>query len=91
MTSQPGKTSQSQERHTPGHETQGMSQSDWAEYAKRLQAERDALRAQQKELVEALEDIRAELEQANGGKGPSLPLSARILGIARTALAKHGR
>ena len=47
----------------------------------------ERLRAANKALVEALTDVRDELEQANGGKGPSLPLSVHILTIVCAALA----
>lgn len=48
----------------------------------------DALLFEHDALAEAMERIRDELQQANGGKGPNLPLSIYVLGIACSALAQ---
>ena len=48
--------------------------------------ELQARRAAEAKAVEALREIRTELQQANGGKGPNLPLSQHILQIALAAL-----
>lgn len=40
------------------------------------------------ELLGVLRDIRDELEQANGGKGPNSVLSLNILAYVRAAIAK---
>lgn len=43
--------------------------------------------AKVKRLREALERVRDEIQQANGGKGPTLPLSVHILELICAALA----
>ena len=43
---------------------------------------------QRDELLGVLRDIKDELEQSNGGKGPNSTLSLHILAYARDAIAK---
>ena len=48
----------------------------------------DRLKDTNAELLGVLRDIRDELEQANGGKGPQSVLSQHILNYTRSAIAK---
>jgi hypothetical protein len=56
--------------------------------AKKAEALFSRLERERVELIEALQTIADELQQSNGGKGPTGGLTTHIHGIARALLAR---